>query len=351
MSNVEYWKSLNTMLRNDELEFSSSLPASEETLVLKLTYTSVEHFKNGIQYALDNPKVIAQLEYEFNNGQPIHITEKRMERARKMLQNKFKPEILGVSYIIAYSDVPIDLFLWECSMLAKEKRPEYNILMDNKRKNLITTLFGNDYTEETLASEKRQYKNKWCTQIIFESADFESAIDELIINLSDRTASAERVGSVYVHESLKKAIFKTLTKERVNALNGTGVVVAPQEDKRQNELLAKKYGGKLLCNDNNTICLLFDVLPKYLTQTIYESLHQIPVAINFFRTTKEVIQLLKTDCDPTLNCFTSIWTENIGVFYEVATEIRSCVIWSNSIGLLDEKCLLSGEIETNRFEN
>lgn len=346
MSNTEYWKSLNEMLRNDILDFTPPKPANGETSVFKLTFKNVENLKKGIQYALDNPKVIAQLEYNFNDGQPIKITEKHLDRAKIVIQSEDRPVSDVAVGVNACSHVPIENILMNCNVLAHRTQSEYHILTDDKRKPLIKALFGEEFTEETsecsASKSKNGERNMSCTQIIFDSADVASAIHELLINLSDRTWSDSRIQSVYVQESLKNVIFDELTKEHLNASTGTGGVFASEEDKTKNEELAKQYGGKLICSDNNTICLMFDVPPKYLSQFAYKSFHQIPVAINFFRTTKEVLQLLKNDYEPTKMQYTSIWTENIGVFYEVAAEINSKVVWSNSIGLIDAIMLLSG---------
>lgn len=341
MSNTEYWNTLNKMLRNDEVEFTPAKPAAGETSVSKLTFKCVESLKKGIQYALTNPKVISQLEYDFNNGQPIRITENHLERAKIFIENGVKPEVIGLSTVLnGCSDVPIDDFLLECYVLTQQKQAEFHILTDNKRKTLISTIFDNEFTEElsTRSASDSKYGGHdiSCTQIIFESADFTSAIDELLINLSDCTWAPWRIQSVYVQESLKNQIYDTLTKDRLNSFNRVNGIVASEEDKHKPEELAKQYGGKFLCSNNNSICLLFDVPPKYLSETTYKSFHQIPVTINFFRTTKELLQLVKGDFEPTKKHLSSIWTENIGLFYEAAVELNSEIVWSNSIGLFDK---------------
>lgn len=335
-----YWKSLNTMLRNDEIDFSSVISENEDSSVLLLTYKNSEHLKKGIQYALDNPNVIAKFEYDFNNGQPVKITEKHINRAKAFIQSGFKPELIGLSTVLnACSDVAIDDFLLECYVLAQRKQADYRILTDGKRKMLISNIFGTEFSEEvstrSVSESKYDGHDISCTQIIFDSADFESALDELVINLSDRTWSSWRIQSVYIQESLKNAVYDSLTKDRLNATNNISGVVASQIDVRTNIELAKEYGGRFLSNDNNTICLMFDVPRKYLTDTINKPYHQIPVAVNFFRTTKELIQLMKSDYSASKKHLTSIWTENIGLFYEVGAEINSDIIWSNSIGLFD----------------
>lgn len=341
MSNSVYWNSLNKMLRNDEVEFTPAKPAIDDTSVTKLTFKCVDNLKKGIQYALTNPKVISELEFNYNNGQSPRITEIHLNRAKIFIQNGVKPEVNGLSTVLnACSDVPIDDFLLECFVLTQQKQTEYHILTDNKRKTLITTIFGSEFTEESstysASDSKCSAHDILCTQIIFDTADSASAIDELLINLSDCTWSPWRIATVYIQESIKTKIADSLTKERLNAANRINGNLICEEDNHKNDELVKKYGGQLICSDNNTICLMFDIPPKYLKQTTYKTFHQIPVAINFFRTAKEVIQLIKSDYDSTKKHLTSVWTENIGLFYEVAADLNSDIIWSNSIGLFDK---------------
>lgn len=336
-SNASYWKSLNEMLRNDKIEFTPLLPAANlnPMLLSKLTIKNSDVLKKAVQYALDNPNEIANLEYEHNNGQPIKITENHLDRARQFIENGIASSSLVLN---VGGDIPLDGFLLECYTMAQQALPEYCIVTDNRRKVLISTIFGATEFQEEISerSENVTHNKIACTQVICESADVASAIDQLIINLSDRTRSSWRIQSVYVQESLKNRINDMLTAENLNATSQFhGSMATAIEDQQKNQELAQRYGGKLVTNDNNTICLLFDVPAKYLTKIVRKSFHQIPVTINFFRTTKEVNQLIRTDWDANKWYLTSLWTENIGVFYEMAAEIASDIIWSNCIGLFD----------------
>lgn len=333
-STETYCQTLNNMLRSDKLEFNQAVPASADSSRSLLVFKDVKCLKKGFQFALDNPKVVAELENKFNNSQPIKITERHLDVVREFVENGVVPIDVnfGGSPIDASCDVSISGFLLDCFLLAQCNISKFEIISDNKRKTLILTLFGNDYKTLPFSEEIVDKEIDSCTQIIFESADFQSAIDELLINLSDRTLTSWRIRSVYAHESLKNALLEALTKERLNASDMT-VASSSEEHKQKNAELVKRFGGKLVCGDNANICLMFDVPPKYLPESTRKTFHQNPVAINFFRTTKEAIQLVGATSRGI--SYASIWTENIGLLYEVAIDLNPDFAWSNSVGLFD----------------
>ncbi|XP_031638506.1 uncharacterized protein LOC116350734 [Contarinia nasturtii] len=323
-----YWKTVNEMLRKDQIDFNQPISTSSEKLpVLRLTFKDSECLNERVQFALKNFKEIARLEYELNKAQPEKITLKHLKWAQIFIESAKealkKENILPI--LNAQSDVSVGEFLLECHLLAQQNSTGgFSIQTDAKRKELVSYLLGKNFTEElsTLTPTPSTFAES--SQIIFDSADVTSAIDALISNLSDRTRSPWRIGSVYVQESLRNKMLDLLTEERLNAAtNGTN------ERKQPNgEDLAKKFGGKLICNKNGTICLLIDVPPKYI-QFTDTPFNQIPIPVNFFRTTKEAIQLVKSTA-------ASIWTENIEIFYEVATELNATIVWSNALGMFDK---------------
>lgn len=341
--NNTYWEQLNLKLRNNTIEFSRAEPAdNSETMILsKLTIENSDELKKAVRYALDNPKVIAQLEYKHNNGQPIKITETHLDCVRQSIESEsFCETKINTEATDATGDVPLEKFLLVFYALAMQKPPVHTIITDDRRKALISTIFGSTrFEEEILNRSKSVTQNKTsCTQIIFDSADVSAAIDQLIMNVSDRTWSSWRIQLVYVQESLKDRIHEMLTTEKLNAIkNLTGQNETAQRDEQENQKLAKQYGGNFVSSDDATICLLFNVPAKYLANIERTLFYQIPIVINFFRTTKELIQLMRTESDANKQQLTSIWTENIGLFYEVAADIDSNIIWSNCIGLFDPK--------------
>lgn len=343
MSSSEYWESLNKLLRSENLEFTDPASINIDTMI-KLTFKETDSLKKGIQYALNNFNEIAQIEYEFNDGQPVKTTEKHLQWAKVFIEsstNQISTDTLDITSVLnAESDISVGQFLLDCHALVMNNPPEFHIQTDNKRKQLITKLFGNGFTEVILESSAlksvHNKRNISSTQIIFDSADVASAIDELIICLSDRTSPPWRIQSVYVQESLRNVICDTLTKERLNAVSNGSIVPVSDAEQQKIQDLAKRFGGTLLESDNKMIRLLLNVPPKYLQPTENESIHTIPVAINFFRTTKELIQLVKGDFDPKKEHFASVWTENIGLLYEVTAGISAKIVWNNSIGLFDK---------------
>lgn len=332
------WKTVNEMLRNDQIDLNqptSSVTLSVEYPGIRLIFKDTEGLNKGFQLALKNFQEIARLEYEFNGGQPEKITLKHLKWAQVYIESGMKakknPNMEPVLNALSY--VSIGEVLLECYLLVQQDQSKgFCIDTDANRIALVSFLFGDNRVAESLSTPIEQRESD-CTQIIFESADVASAIDELIANLSDQTMSPWRIESVYVQESLRNTVLDLLTVERLNAAYSTAADAMTSENKRLHaEELANKFGGKLVSNKNGTIYLLFDVPPKYI-QSDNIPLNKIPIAVNFFRTTKEAIQLAKSKAS-------SIWTENIEIFYEVATELNAEIIWSNAVGEFD-KCMPS----------
>lgn len=326
-----YWKNLNQMLKNDEIEFNQVAELKRDSTTLILNVKS-EQLKKGVQFALDNFNEIAKLEYEFNDGQPAKITLKHLQWAKVYIENnKSVSKQVNSSALIAHSLVSVGQFLLDCYAATQQDSMEFTIYTDTKRKSLITCLFGNEFTEErsalTSMRDPLRASDISCTKFIFDSGDVASAIDKLIMNVSDRTSAPWRIRSVYVQESLK---------HRLNAAKNIIGRPVTEENQKKSEELAKRFGGKFISGNN----LLFDVPPKYLPEPTEMDFDQIPVAINFFRTTKEAYQLAngdsKSDSQPGVRQIASIWTENIDIYYEVAAELNAEIIWSNSVGEFDK---------------
>lgn len=343
MSDTKYWSSLNKMLEKDEIEFNQTTetPVSPVTLIFR----NREQIQKGVEFALNNFNEIAKLEYEFNDGQPAKATIKHLTWAKVYIESGKNVSKSSSSVVNAQRYVSVGQFLLDCHYADST---EVKIQTDTKRKTLITFLFGNDFTEEapsTSASSPEKF-NTSSTQIIFESGDVASAIDELILNARDRTLSPWRIESVFIEETLKNSVYDLLQ----NAANNITGPKFTDENKRNSEELAKRFGGRLISG------FLFDVPTKYLPQPRnVADFDQIPVAINFFRTTKEAVQLVKADFQPGAKNITSVWTGNIEIFYELIAELNADLIWSNSIAVFDDAMpSLSSRIhseEITRFDN
>lgn len=329
---------LNKMLRDNQIEFSPPTKVSADPSDALFTFRGTGILQKGIEFALNNNnyKEIAKLEYEFNDGQPEKLTEKHLDWAKILIETEKQsksPKVKQSSECLNFkSHIPISTFLNECHKVSQQNVPTFDIIADNKRVKLMSTLFG-QFVEKKDVAELPQYDIlPVYTQVIFDSADFKSAIAQLLISLSDRTLSPTRIRSVYIQESLKDAVHAMLTREKLNAANSSDSVWLSEFDKTNIVELSKKFGNKFVSNDNNTISLLFEVAQKYVTMPDAGVFARLPVTINFFRTTKEAIQLLNADhknndvADPVL----SVWTENVNILYEVVAEANFNLIWSNS---------------------
>lgn len=329
------------MLRSENLKYTGPMETAKDE-VLKLTFNESHCLRTGIKNALNDFKRVAELEYDFNDGMPVKITEKHLQWAKVFIErNKGEANLetnAGSSILNAHSQISVGQFLLDCHVLALQEPHAFHIQLDSKRKPLIQALFGNCSSETVLGSPadepESSGQNSLCTQIIFDSADVASAIDELIISLSDRTRPVWRIQSVYVQESLKNVIYDSLTAERLSANSVLGVA-AIDGQVQKNEDLAKRFGGNYLKSNDGLIHLLLNVPLKYLQTEMGASIRRIPVAVNFFRTTKELIQLLKEDLGQSKQNLASIWTENVGLLYETVANINAEIIWNNSIGVFD----------------
>lgn len=334
-----YWKTANRMLRKNQIDFNQPT-SSEELPVFLLILTSADCLKKRIQFAIENFKEIARLEYEFNDGQPEKTTLKHLQWAKVFIESDQKvlriENVSNSTVLNARSYVSIGQFLLDCHVAVELNTSGFTIQTDAKRKALIEYIFDQQCSSlipSTLATvSSSTFGKATCTQLIFESADVASSIDELLINLSDRTWwSPWRIRAVYIQESIRNTVLDLLSTERLNTVNSINNDLFTEERKRKNDELAKRFGGKLLCSKNGTICLLLGVPPQYILQTAGEyDFSPIPIAVNFFRTAKEAIQMTKTSV-----CL-SIWTENINVFYEVAAEVSANIVWSNCLGMFDK---------------
>lgn len=337
-SSDSYWKTLNSMLESDNIEFNLPVTMGNDLRLCCLTFEETESLKTGIQYALNNFEVISKLEYELNDGQPAKVTHKQLEWAKVFIdKSESTYETCDYNILNAQHYVPIGEFLLNCHIFAQRQPSKFKILTDDKRKVLICNLFGTEYSEEArvMPELKSNDRSVTCSQVIFDTADIASAIDELIFNQIDRTWSPWRIQSVYIQESLRNDVENLLTQERLNAKCSTIKSKLSEDYPEKNQELAKKYGGRILSSDNETVHFLFDVPPKYFPQSTDKSFAHIPVSVNYFRTAKEAIQLLNADLGASKKHITSIWTGDIQLFYEAAIGLNAKIVWSNAVGVFD----------------
>lgn len=353
----EYWQNYNNMLRDDELEFG--LPSKKERIgVRRLVYSNSDNqvLLGGVQYALSHFDEIATMERENNLNQPKSITWKHLHWARVFIEGntvgeQYKEELLqttGNEEIItlnALRHVSFGEFLLSCYLKAQEEPLTFVVYVDSCRASFVENMFGDPYLRSDVpvneVAKLLQSESNGCTQIIFDSGDLSSALDALLTNLTDRTSAPWRIQSVYFQESLKNAVYDTLTTDRLNAVNDVDSKLSEHEKQLlDNEKIATTFGGRLITSSNDSINLLFHVPVKHLRTATSSAnaakLHYTPVAINFFRTAKEVIQLVNADHKNLMKRLTTIWTENVALLYELSANLNSNIIWNNSVGSFDK---------------
>lgn len=329
----------------ENLVFNTLTPVDSANLsVYKWTFKGANALAAAVRYAYTNPEEVAKIEHECNNGQPVECTMKHLKRAIAFIRGS---DQLDATILLESSSVELNAlnttsigdFLLHCHVAALQSIENFSIYLDAHRKKLIIKLFGSQHTEEVVpasvvASTLTCIDQYECTQIIFESGDIESAIDAFLVNLSDQTVAPWRIRSVYVQESLKNDLLSVLSVDRLNN-------VQRKQDKAKNtnvtEQLLKRFGGKAIESSDGAISLLLDVPAKYVPKSHGPGEPSTLVCINFFRTPKEVVQLIEdnenSDCNVTQ--LSSVWTENVSLMYEMAANLKSTIIWGNSYGLFD----------------
>lgn len=349
MESDQQFLELNKMLQDNQLNFNKSSPVDSAILpVQKFIVRNMHTIRNGIEYVLNNMLEVANIEYDFNDAQSTAITMKHLNWAKAFLDGNQidTKEIMEVSNITdARSHISLGNFLLHCDVYIKychstKKDTELLVHTDEKRLNLMKLMF--DSTEDiphavksTMDSvlDKTIYS---CHQIIFDSSDFSSAIDALIMSISDRTHCEWSIKSVFIQENLKNQVIDALSEDRLNTIGFVKPIEFSKKMEEKNLNICKRFGGKMHSNQHNSITLFFEVLPEHISG-FYSPDEIHPITINFFRTPQEAVQLIKNSADE-ISKIASIWTENIGLFYEVGTALSmvdSPLIWSNSFGDFD----------------
>lgn len=350
MESDQQFFELNNMFRDNQLKYNNPLPVGSMSLQ-KFIVRDLHVIINGIEYVLNNMLKVADIEHNFNDAQSTTITLKHLNWAKTFLdENKVDKDIVEISDAIdGRSHISLGNFLLNCHVYTKymkyckglQKNPELTVYTDEKRLNFMELMFGSiefisHPVESTidLVPDDTAYS---CHQIIFDSSDFSAAIDALIISISDRTHCEWSIKSVFIQESLKGQVIDALSEDRLNAIDYVKPNNFSMEMKKKNSDICKRFSGKMQSNQHNSTTLFYEVLPEHISE-LY-SPHEIrPITINFFRTPQDLIQLIKKSAQNKSLTIASIWTEYIGLFYEIGTALskENCpVIWSNTFGDFD----------------
>lgn len=335
---------INCFLNKRNYEFDNLSEVNyyqSEMLTWKFLNPNVENWFKNLKKAND----IAELERANNNGQPIQTTLEQIHIANNIIKLSDLKSIQQKA-VNALNYVPITEVLVNCAQCLKNDGTQITLLLNNGRAELLKFLFEQEPIEcvenqdadllATLQIQpspldkglREQYNTRFAVnQVICDKSDLESAVDMLILNLSNRLPSPWRIQNVLVQENLKDKFLEYLRNRQLSVMNDTRDQKAVIDE--NNLLLFRdNMNGQLVQNDSRTISLLMNIPRKYV-----DNLHVDITTVNFFRTPKEIVRLIKNEKSVG---YTSLWTENIGLFYEIALSIDSFAVWNNCIGVFED---------------
>lgn len=336
-------------LHFDRMASKPTTNKCREMSIFKISNPNLTSF----QLALKNPDPIARLEHINNGGQSVHVTTKQIEIAAE-IDVEDAHNYVERSFVNSLSHLPISEVFVNIKQCLKRDGSQLVVLCDDQRRELIQSLFqtppelvssvddpriegfstelkeSHTYTVNQLQEVVQQRFHT--TQIIFESGDYISAFDALIVNQSDRLHSPWRIRTIFIEESLKQKFDHFVGSEQFVTSNETSMD-GPSYYNENLNVATKRMGGRIIQNANKTISLVVGISTKYVND-----MFPFLVTVNFFRTPKDLYQLIKNEQKPSeqINThFTSIWTENVSLLYEVVIALNSTVIWGNCLGIFD----------------
>lgn len=168
----------------------------------------------------------------------------------------------------------------------------------------------------------QQFRHRIHTvQIIFDNSDYQSAFDTLVVNLTPG-AGQWPLQTVFIAESLKDDFLQVLS-------NKWPRITYSGSDAHEYDTVIAKTNGQLWTNGAWNAVLLIHVPTKYATECKGNW-----ITVNFFRTPKDVYQLLRSESSNDTNWeFASVWTENIALLYQTVLQLKSHAVWNNCYGV------------------
>lgn len=327
---------LNKMLKSKNVPFNKFESSKKGTFRIQLDIEDRSKITEAIEGAVQNPQVVANLEYELNDNQPIECTIKHLNLLKLQLSDVNNLKKCNVHHVDARSSVSIADVLLYCQIWATYGKENIQLVVDAAREALLKKIFGEEQVKAVKTIDNLKCKNLnlfKCTQVIFECGDIESAIDALLINLSDRTLAPWRITSIYVQESVKEKFLKSLTPERINKAAGVADTNTV-EPKNKFQQAALKYNAKLLSSADGRLNILIGITGKHLEDAVPSYSDNTPATVlNFFRTPKELYQLSNNEKGNEDVSLVSIWSENTSLLYEVVNSLNGDIFWNNSIGI------------------
>lgn len=345
---------LNSLLCDLKLGFddtkNTNMEKSVNRFLWKLKFSRVAFLEQ-----LNRSEIIAAIECR-NNG----IVERYniLQQIQMAKDFKFEGNITGCKCkaINALNHIPLYDVLIHCVEHIEVNSSEITLLLDDNRTQLIENLFQSQpfecvtnpdphslehfqlkllSVEELLESTATRFNTN---QIIFDNGDYLSAFDALVTNLTEPVNLPWRIKTVFIQETLREFFFDFVSADNSIFRNNTIKIEDELDDfGKEIKILIKRTNGRLFQNVSETISLLVDVPTNHITTSLSM---QGSVAVNFFRTTKEICHRINNIKNvSTAVKYASIWTENISVLYDVALNIRSSAIWNNCYKIFGEGLL------------
>uniref|UniRef100_A0A182PE12 Uncharacterized protein n=1 Tax=Anopheles epiroticus TaxID=199890 RepID=A0A182PE12_9DIPT len=176
----------------------------------------------------------------------------------------------------------------------------------------------------------------YCTMVVFESCDLESASDRLAIAWNTNHAPWT-IRNVLVQENVKDE-FVQLVKGKLKPFTDSQKQFL-KKSYEQALAAAKSYGAQLVQSDSDASelkpMLAFVPGVQYLLSSNPGAVQPSPiVAINAFRTAKEAVSLANSNNGGSV----SLWTEELSLTFEVAYGLRSQTVWVNSYAEFNPDC-------------
>lgn len=194
------------------------------------------------------------------------------------------------------------------------------VILDKKRAYLKDVLMSTFKAEVNEVECSNTGDPSFCTQIIFDSADYQSAFNVLAGAFSDNT-SPWKIRSCWIQDTLKQKFFNSFQSLLTNARE--------LNDEQKTEVgnvirQSKQFDVTVFQSEDEGATFLVGLTKKHIDSDLC-------VTVNFFRTPKEAVSLIQAN-DRTNSI--SLWSESISLAYDVADKLNAENIWINSNGLL-----------------
>ena len=196
--------------------------------------------------------------------------------------------------------------------------------------------------------------------VIFDDADLDGAVEGLVDGIWFNQGQVCCAGSrLLMQESIAETLV-TKIRARMETLRvGTpldkaidiGAIVAPVQLERIRRLVDQGIAEGATCNQPGTALpvkglyypptLLTNVHPS--STVAQEEIFGPVLAAMTFRTLREAVELAN---NTTYGLAASVWSENINVALQVASQIKAGVVWVNSTNLFDAACGFGGYRES-----